>query len=90
MNAIIGVMDNKNAHNLQAKGGGVKLSAAQAGRISHDFRSALNVVAGFTELLLDEAPGKINEEQRLSLNDILNSSRRLNDLVNEVFGQTST
>ena len=89
MNAIIGVMSNNNAHNFQANGGGVKLSAAQAERISHDFRSALNVVAGFTELLLDEMPGKINEEQRRSLNDILNSSRRLNDLVNDVFGRTS-
>jgi signal transduction histidine kinase len=52
----------------------------------HEFRKLLNIIIGFTELLLDKAPGKINEEQRRSLNDILDSGRRLLDLVNEVFG----
>jgi signal transduction histidine kinase len=54
-------------------------------RISHDFRSPLNIIIGFSELLLAEVPGKINDEQKHSLNDILNSSYRLLRLVNETF-----
>ncbi len=53
-------------------------------KIAHDCRSSLNVIIGFTELMLDEVPGKINEEQRSSLNDILNSGHRLLYLVNDI------
>lgn len=52
-------------------------------KMSHEFRDALNVIIGFTELMLDEIPGPINQQQRRSLNDILASSRRLQKLVNE-------
>lgn len=51
---------------------------------SHDLRSPLNVVIGFAELLLDEVPGKINEEQRQALNDILSSSRRLQGVIDDI------
>ena len=53
--------------------------------ISHELRSPLNVIIGFSELMLDEVPGKINEEQRQSLSDILNNARRLLYLVNRYF-----
>ena len=53
-------------------------------RMSHDFRTPLNIIIGFTELMLDEVPGKINEEQRRSLTDILNSARRMLELVNNL------
>jgi signal transduction histidine kinase len=52
-------------------------------KMSHEFRAALNVIIGFTELMLDEVPGPINPQQRRSLNDILASSQRLLILVNE-------
>jgi signal transduction histidine kinase len=52
-------------------------------KMSHDFRTPLNIVIGFAELLLDETPGKINAEQRRSLNDILDSGRRLLRLLQE-------
>ncbi len=51
-------------------------------RMSHEFRKTLNVVIGFTELMLDEVPGKINDDQRASLNDILAGSKRLLYLIN--------
>lgn len=51
-------------------------------RLSHEFRKTLNVVIGFTELLLEEKPGKINEEQKASLNDIHSGSKRLLYLIN--------
>jgi signal transduction histidine kinase len=62
-----------------------RLYHEQLEQISHDFRTPLNIIIGFAELLLDEAPGKINDEQRRSLNDILNSGQRLLSLVNEIF-----
>jgi len=52
--------------------------------MSHEFRTSLNIIIGFTELMLDEVPGKINEEQRHSLNDILKSAKRLLELVNNM------
>lgn len=54
-----------------------------ASKMSHEFRAALNVIIGFTELMLDEVPGPINQQQKHSLNDILASSQRLLALVNE-------
>ncbi len=51
-------------------------------KISRECRTLLNVVIGFTELMLDEVMGKINEEQRNSLNVILNSAQRLTKLNN--------
>jgi signal transduction histidine kinase len=62
------------------------LPAEYKAYLSHEFRTPLNIIIGFTELLLDEAPGKINAEQRRNLNDILHSSQRLLGLVNEIFG----
>ena len=52
--------------------------------ISHDLRTPLNVIMGFSALMLDEVPGKINEEQRQCLNDILSNARRLLDLINDI------
>lgn len=51
-------------------------------RLSHDSRKLLNIIMGFTELMLDEVPGKINPAQRQSLQDIRESSRRLLALLN--------
>ncbi len=52
--------------------------------MSHELRTPLNVIIGFSELMMDEVPGEINEEQRQCLNDILNSSNHLLNLINEV------
>jgi PAS domain S-box-containing protein len=52
--------------------------------MSHELRTPLNAVVGFSELMLDEVPGKINEDQRQCLTDILQSSRHLLSLINEV------
>lgn len=53
-------------------------------RMSHELRAPLNVIIGFAELMLDEVPGKINEEQRQSLRDILTSGRRLLELIDNI------
>ncbi|MFC1967439.1 sensor histidine kinase [Chloroflexota bacterium] len=53
--------------------------------LSHDFRTPINVIIGFSELMLDEVPGTINEEQRQCLDDISNSGKRLLNLINGMF-----
>ncbi len=53
-------------------------------QMSHDLRTPLNVIIGFSELMRDEVPGKVNEEQRQCLDDILSSSKHLLDLINDV------
>jgi signal transduction histidine kinase len=60
---------------------GLKVETDFLSNMSHDFRTPLNIIIGFTELMLDEVPGKINEEQRRSLNDIMDSAKRLLELV---------
>jgi signal transduction histidine kinase len=74
----------KNTGTVGLKGGETALFQENREIMSHEFRGLLNIIIGFTGLLLDEVPGKINDEQRRSLEDILRSSRRLLGLVEEV------
>lgn len=53
-------------------------------KIIHDFRSSLNIIIGYSELMLDEVMGKMNEEQRESLKDILKNGECLLALVNDI------
>jgi signal transduction histidine kinase len=55
-----------------------------AAGFSHDMRTQLYIIIGFAELMLEEIPGKINEAQRRNLNDVLNSGRRLLDLLHDI------
>ena len=52
--------------------------------MSHELRTPLNVIIGFSQLMMDGVPGKINAEQKQCLNDVLDSSQHLLDLINEV------
>jgi len=52
--------------------------------MSHELRTPLNVIIGFSQLMADEVPGKINEEQRQCLTDILDSSQYLLNLISGV------
>ena len=61
-----------------------RLKSEFLANMSHELRTPLNVIIGFSQLMVDEVPGEINEEQRQSLNDILDSSQRLLNLINEV------
>ena len=52
--------------------------------MSHELRTPLNIIIGFSQLMADEVPGKINEEQRQCLSAVLDSSQHLLDLIDEV------
>ena len=56
-------------------------------KMSHDFYTPLNIIIGFAELMLEEIPGEINEQQKSSLTDILNSGKRLLTLVDELMAK---
>jgi signal transduction histidine kinase len=52
--------------------------------MSHELRTPLNHVLGFTELLADGAVGELNETQKEYLHDVLQSSRHLLSLIDDV------
>ena len=52
--------------------------------MSHELRTPLNHIIGFTELVVDKKFGELNEFQEEYLNDVLNSSRHLLSLINDV------
>jgi signal transduction histidine kinase len=81
---FLGSLRSSGKQMLVAREGLLKASREESEfleQISHESRKLLNIVIGFTELMLDEVPGKINEEQRRSLNEILHSGKRLLKLV---------
>jgi len=52
--------------------------------MSHELRTPLNHIIGFTELIVDKSFGELNEPQEEYLNDVLDSSRHLLSLINDV------
>jgi len=52
--------------------------------VSHEFRTPLTSIITFTELLLDDAAGKVNQEQQEYLTDVLESSQRLLHMINDL------
>ena len=52
--------------------------------MSHELRTPLNHIIGFTELVVDKQFGGLNEEQDEYLNDVLNSSKHLLSLINDI------
>lgn len=52
--------------------------------MSHELRTPLNGIIGFSEFLCDQKPGPLNTKQQEYLQDILNSSRHLLQLINDV------
>jgi signal transduction histidine kinase len=52
--------------------------------MSHEFRTPLNHIIGFTEMVADQKVGSLNETQGEFLNDVLGSGRHLLSLINDV------
>jgi signal transduction histidine kinase/HAMP domain-containing protein len=52
--------------------------------MSHELRTPLNHIMGFTELVLSKEFGSLDETQEEYLNDVLNSSKHLLALINDI------
>jgi PAS domain S-box-containing protein len=52
--------------------------------MSHELRTPLNHIIGFTELVVAKQCGDLNEVQKDYLNDVLQSSRHLLSLINDI------
>ena len=52
--------------------------------MSHELRTPLHTIIGFTELLTEEVEGPLNPKQKRFLGHILQDSRHLLELINEV------
>lgn len=52
--------------------------------MSHELRTPLNAIINFTRFVAKGAQGPINEEQEATLNEVVDSSRHLLSLINDV------
>ena len=57
--------------------------------VSHEFRTPLNGIIGFSEMLYDAVVGPVSEDQKDCLADILSCSRHLLTLINQVLDLTN-
>ncbi len=56
--------------------------------ISHELRTPLNAMVGFSELLTSEAAGPLNDEYREYSRHVLDGSRQLQRLINDILDYT--
>lgn len=74
------LLESQNAEILRA----TQLKSEFLANMSHELRTPLNSITGFSEVLIDGIPGSVNETQREYLGEILEGSRHLLHLINDV------
>ncbi|MFH1112287.1 MAG: AAA family ATPase [Pseudomonadota bacterium] len=52
--------------------------------MSHELRTPLNAIIGFSELLEDQIPGRLNEKQLKYVRHVFNSGHHLLQLINDI------
>ena len=61
-----------------------RLKSSFLANMSHELRTPMNSIIGYTELLVDRVDGDINEEQEKSLKKVVNNSKHLLQLINDI------
>lgn len=54
------------------------------GKVVHDLKSPIAIIKGYTDLLVEELPGKLNEQQLSMLITIQNNTKKMLNLVNDL------
>lgn len=82
--AALSVALREEIHTLRSRSQDAEITKSTIlANLSHEFRTPLNAIIGFSEFMLSEAAGKIeNEQHREYLGDIHASAFRLLDMVN--------
>ena len=74
------LLESQNAEILRA----TQLKSEFLANMSHELRTPLNSITGFSEVLIDEVAGPVNDAQKEYLGEILEGSRHLLHLINDV------
>jgi signal transduction histidine kinase len=61
-----------------------RLKSAFLNNVSHELKTPMNSIIGYTDLLLDRVDGPVNEEQVKSLQKVASHSRHLLQLINSL------
>jgi PAS domain S-box-containing protein len=61
-----------------------KATSAFLANMSHELRTPLNAIIGFSDLLLEQTPDRLDEDELDYIKDILDSGRHLLDLINDI------
>jgi signal transduction histidine kinase len=61
-----------------------KMKSQFLARMSHELRAPMNSIIGYSEVLLDELDGELNEEQKTDVRSVLKASEHLLRLINEI------
>jgi signal transduction histidine kinase len=76
------------AQALEAASQASQIKSRFLASVSHEFRTPLNGIIGFSELLYDAVVGPVTPDQKDCLADILSCSRHLLTLINQVLDVT--
>lgn len=61
-----------------------RLKSAFLNNVSHELKTPMNSIIGYTDLLIDGVDGPVNEEQEKSLQKVASHSRHLLQLINSL------
>jgi signal transduction histidine kinase len=65
-----------------------KLKSAFLANISHELRTPMNSIIGYTDLLLDKIDGPVNQEQEKSLRRVKEGAKRLSRLIDDILSMS--
>lgn len=86
-------VEERTADLLKAKDeaeAGTRIKTEFIANMSHEVRTPLNAIIGFSEMLRDGISGELNEQQKEYVNDIAESGKRLLELIFNVLDYAET